>query len=115
VVFREVSFEPTFHKWAGELCRGFQLHITDRLAYKPYFTTLALLGVIRELYPDDFAWRQPPYEYETERLPIDLLTGNSAIREGLDKGTLVADLEAAWQQELVEFMEARREFLLYGE
>ncbi|MDD2901700.1 MAG: DUF1343 domain-containing protein [Syntrophales bacterium] len=115
VVFREVSFEPTFHKWAGELCRGFQLHISDRLAYKPYFTTLALLGVIRELYPDDFAWRQPPYEYETERLPIDLLTGNSAIREGLDKGTLVADLEAAWQQELVEFMEARREFLLYGE
>jgi uncharacterized protein YbbC (DUF1343 family) len=115
VILREASFEPTFHKWTGELCRGFQLHVTDRLDFKPYFNTLAILGVIRELYPEDFAWRQPPYEYETERLPIDLLTGDAAIREGLDKGAPVADLEAAWQGELEEFMEARREFLLYGE
>jgi len=115
VVFREVSFEPTFHKWAGELCRGFQLHVTDRLAFKPYFTTLALLGVIRELYPGDFAWKQPPYEYETERRPIDLLTGDAAIREGLEQGTPVRELEAAWQEELGEFLNARREFLLYGD
>ncbi|MFZ5452701.1 MAG: exo-beta-N-acetylmuramidase NamZ family protein [Thermodesulfobacteriota bacterium] len=115
VILREVSFEPTFHKWAGELCRGFQLHVTDRLAYKPYFTTLALLGVIRELYPDDFAWRQPPYEYETERRPIDLLTGDAAIREGLEQGTPVRELEAAWQEELARFREARQEFLLYPE
>jgi uncharacterized protein YbbC (DUF1343 family) len=115
VILREASFEPTFHKWAGKLCRGFQLHVTDRLAFKPYFTTLALLGVIRELYPHEFAWRQPPYEYETERLPIDLLTGDAAIREGLDQGTPVADLEAAWQNDLQEFLQARREFLLYGD
>ncbi|MBI4796500.1 MAG: DUF1343 domain-containing protein [Deltaproteobacteria bacterium] len=115
VVLREASFEPTFHKWAGELCHGFQLHITDRLTYKPYFTTLALLGVIRELYPEDFAWRQPPYEYETERLPIDLLTGDAAIREGLDQGSPVTDLEASWQEELEKFLEARQEFLLYEE
>ena len=72
VVLREVAFEPTFHKWAGQLCRGFQLHVTDRSAFKPYYTTLVLLSVIRRLYPEQFAWRQPPYEYETERLPIDL-------------------------------------------
>lgn len=115
VVFREATFEPTFHKWAGELCRGFQLHVTDRLTFKPYFTTLALLGVIRELYPEDFAWRQPPYEYETERLPIDLLTGDAVIRKGLDKGTPVQELEAAWQLELGDFLESRREFLLFSE
>lgn len=115
VVFREAFFEPTFHKWAGELCHGFQFHVIDRLSFKPYFTTLALLSVIRELYPEDFAWRQPPYEYETERLPIDLLTGDAAIREGLDKGTTVPDLEAAWQKELGEFLDARQDFLLYGE
>ncbi|OGP71036.1 MAG: hypothetical protein A2Z73_00420 [Deltaproteobacteria bacterium RBG_13_60_28] len=115
VVLREAFFEPTFHKWAGELCHGFQLHITDRRSFKPYFTTLALLGVIRQLYPEDFAWRQPPYEYETERLPIDLLTGDAAIREGLDKGTPVPDLEASWQKELGEFLDARQDFLLYGE
>ena len=115
VILREAWFEPTFHKWAGELCHGFQLHVTDRPIFKPYFTTLALLGAIRRLYPEQFAWRQPPYEYETVRLPIDLLTGDVGIREGLDAGADVRDLEAAWQEELAEFMAARREFLLYPE
>jgi uncharacterized protein YbbC (DUF1343 family) len=113
VVLREVAFEPTFHKWAGEFCHGFQLHVIDRAAFKPYFTTLALLGVIRRLYPGQFAWRQPPYEYETERLPIDLLTGDAAIREGLDAGRPIADLEAAWQPELDNYLAASREFWLY--
>jgi uncharacterized protein YbbC (DUF1343 family) len=114
VVLREAAFEPTFHKWAGEPCYGFQLHVTDRLAFKPYFTTLALLSVIRRLYPGQFAWRQPPYEYETERLPIDLLTGDAAIREGIDAGRPISDLEAAWQPDLKVFSERGREFWLYG-
>ena len=113
VILREAHFEPTFHKWAGELCRGFQLHVTDRGSFKPYYTTLALLGAIRELYPEQFAWRQPPYEYENERLPIDLLTGDAAIRLGLERGLTAAELEAAWQEDLARFMETRREFLLY--
>ena len=113
VVLRKVGFEPTFHKWAGELCHGFQLHVTDRQAFKPYYTTLSLLAVIRRLYPEQFAWRQPPYEYETERLPIDLLTGDAAIREGLDAGRPVAVLEAAWQADLEAFRQASREFWLY--
>jgi uncharacterized protein YbbC (DUF1343 family) len=114
VVFREVAFEPTFHKWAGEPCYGFQLHVTDRLAFKPYDTTLALLWVIRRLYPEQFTWRQPPYEYETERLPIDLLTGDAAIREGLDAGRPPAELSAAWQPGLAAFIEASRAFWLYS-
>ncbi len=115
VILREAHFEPTFHKWAGELCRGFQLHVTDRASFKPYYTTLALLAAIRELYPEQFAWRQPPYEYENERLPIDLLTGDAAIRLGLEQGLSAAELEAAWQEDLARFMETRREFLLYPE
>ncbi len=100
VILREAHFEPTFHKWAGELCRGFQLHVTDRESFKPYYTTLALLAAIRELYPEQFAWRQPPYEYENERLPIDLLTGDAAIRLGLEEGRSAAELEADWQEDL---------------
>jgi uncharacterized protein YbbC (DUF1343 family) len=115
VILREVCFEPTFHKWSGQVCKGFQLHVTHRRAFKPYYTTLALLWAIRQLYPEQFAWREPPYEYETERLPIDLLTGDAAIREGIDQGTRPAELEAAWQEELAGFMEARRGFLLYGD
>ncbi len=113
VIFREVVFEPTFHKWAGEPCRGFQLHVTDRRAFKPYLTTLALLRAVLQVHPEHFAWRQPPYEYETERLPMDLLTGDPAIREGLVQGVPVPELEAAWQAELAEFLSCRRPFLLY--
>jgi uncharacterized protein YbbC (DUF1343 family) len=115
VILRTACFEPTFHKFAGELCRGFQLHVTDRRTFKPYYTTLALLRVIRELYPEKFAWRQPPYEYETVRLPIDLLTGDDLIRRGLENGLTVPELENAWQEDLNRFMEVRQEFLLYPE
>jgi uncharacterized protein YbbC (DUF1343 family) len=115
VILREACFEPTFHKWNGEMCCGFQLHVIDRGSYKPYFTTLALLAAIRELYPERFAWRQPPYEYETSRLPIDLLTGDAAIRLGLERGLSAAELEDSWQGDLAGFMETRRQFLLYPE
>jgi uncharacterized protein YbbC (DUF1343 family) len=113
VILRPACFEPTFHKWAGQVCRGFQLHVTDRRTFKPYYTTLALLVAIRELYLEQFAWRLPPYEYETARLPFDLLTGDAAIRLALEQGFSAADLEDAWQEDLARFMEVRREFLIY--
>ena len=84
-------------------------------SFKPYFTTLALLAAIREIYPERFAWRRPPYEYETSRLPIDLLTGDAAIRLGLERGLSAAELEDSWQGDLAGFMQTRREFLLYPE
>ncbi len=113
VVLREASFEPTFHKWAGEVCHGFQFHVTDRQSFKPYLTTLTLLQVILELYPQKFAWRQPPYEYETERLPMDLLTGDGGIRQGLEAGIPPAQMEAGWESGIAQFLSVRREFLLY--
>ncbi|MFA5111397.1 MAG: DUF1343 domain-containing protein [Desulfobaccales bacterium] len=115
VILRTACFEPTFHKWAGALCRGFQLHVTDRQAFKPYYTTLTLLAAIQRLYPDRFAWRQPPYEYETVRLPFDLLTGDDLIRRGLENGLTVPELEAAWEDDLNRFLEVRGEFLIYEE
>jgi uncharacterized protein YbbC (DUF1343 family) len=115
VILRTACFEPTFQKWAGELCRGFQLHVTERSAFKPYYTTLALLAAIRELYPEQFTWRQPPYEYEMVRLPFDLLTGDDSIRQGLEKGMSATELEDSWQEDLAQFMEVRGEFLLYEE
>ncbi len=114
VILREVGFEPTFHKWQGRLCRGFQLHVTDRRAFKPYYTTLAILAAVLKLYPGEFAWRPPPYEFETERLPFDLLTGDAAIRDGLETGRSPAELEAAWQEPLKNFQELIRDFWLYN-
>ena len=113
VFLRETWFQPTFHKWAGEVCGGFQLHVTDRRAFKPYFTTLAILQVVLQLYPDQFHWRQPPYEYEYDRLPIDLLTGDPKIRQGLEKNLPLVQLEQDWTMGLQEFLQQRQEHLLY--
>jgi uncharacterized protein YbbC (DUF1343 family) len=74
-VFREDYFQPTFHKFASELCGGAQIHVTDRNAFRPFQTGIEIIRVIRRLYPDHFAWKQPPYEYETEKLPIEILLG----------------------------------------
>jgi len=109
----EVSFRPTFQKWAGEVCRGFFLQVSDREAFRPYRTTLVLLQALLELYPGKYQWKPPPYEYETERMPIDLLIGNMAIRRGLESGTPIPELEAGWQGELEEFNNIRETFLLY--
>jgi uncharacterized protein YbbC (DUF1343 family) len=113
LTFREVSFEPTFHKWQGRSCRGFQLHVTHPKIFKPFRTTLCLLSTILSLYPRDFAWQNPPYEYETERLPMDLLLGDNGVRRGLEEGTPVLELEAGWAGELNQFKDKCREIYLY--
>lgn len=73
--FREADFQPMFQKFAGELCHGAQLHVTDRKAFLPYLTGLRIIHTIRRMYGDHFAWKEPPYEYEYERLPIEILLG----------------------------------------
>jgi uncharacterized protein YbbC (DUF1343 family) len=73
--FREVWFQPTFHKFAGQLCAGAQLHVLDRNQFLPYRTALEIIRTIRRMYGDFFAWQQPPYEYEYQRLPIEVLLG----------------------------------------
>lgn len=78
---RPVWFEPTFQKWQGRTCGGLFLHPTDPAAFRSYRTTLALLRAVHELWPRDFAWREPPYEYENVLLPIDILAGSTAVRE----------------------------------
>src|SRR2546423_4143870 len=73
--FRELFFQPTFQKFAGELCGGAQLHVINWSAFRPFETGREIIRRIRKLYPDSFAWKQPPYEYEREKLPIEILLG----------------------------------------
>ena len=84
VRFRGLRFRPTFDKWAGESCGGVFLHVTDPLAFRPYETTLRILATVKALWPEGFAWRPPPYEYESEKAPIDILAGSSRLREWID-------------------------------
>lgn len=92
VVFRPVRFEPTFQKAQGVSCGGLCLHVVDRLAFRPYRTTLAILTSVRSLWPEDFQWRMPPYEYETTLMPIDILTGNRDVRATIDVGARPDDI-----------------------
>ncbi len=113
VVLREHAFEPTFHKWKGEVCRGFQMHVTDVAAYKPYLTTLAILQDIIAEHGRRFEWKQPPYEYVTDRLPIDVLTGDPAVRQALEGGGDLRALERSWRAEIAAFAREAREVRLY--
>ncbi|MEN8140498.1 MAG: DUF1343 domain-containing protein [Thermodesulfobacteriota bacterium] len=112
-LLRPLFFEPTFHKWAGETCGGFQIHVTDPDAFRPYRTSLALLQAISRLYPDEFAYKEPPYEYEFDKLPLDLILGDSDLRQALAAGGDIMELEAAWMPELNDFLDKRRQVLLY--
>ncbi len=113
VILREVSFQPTFHKWAGHVCSGFQLHVTDVRTYKPYYTSLCLLQDTMSLYPDAFSWREPPYEYEYEKLPIDLILGDDSVRRALEEGADLCELTASWDSHLNSFEALRQQFFLY--
>jgi uncharacterized protein YbbC (DUF1343 family) len=110
---RPLLFEPTSGKWSREGCAGFQLHVTDSAAFLPYRTSLALLQAVQLLYPQDFQYKQPPYEYEFERLPMDLILGDSDIRRQLESGVPVVEIEAGWQRELAEFAGLRARYFLY--
>ncbi len=113
VQFREISFIPQFDKWEGAPCQGLQLHVTDPESYKPYYTTLAIIQEVMGAWPDQFSWLPPPYEYEFEKLPIDIITGDEEIRRGLEEGRDLDAMEASWQEELEGFLAQRRQYLLY--
>lgn len=90
---RPLRFEPTFHKFHGESCGALFVHPTDLAEARSYRTTLALLAAARKLAPADFGWRAPPYEYEAELMPIDILTGDTRVREAIDGGATRSDLD----------------------
>jgi len=110
---RPLRFEPTSGKWMGQVCTGFQIHVLNPDQFRPYRTSLALFQAIRCLYPEQFAYKSPPYEYEFERLPMDLIIGDKMVREGLENGVPIAELERVWQEELDEYRQLRRAVFLY--
>jgi uncharacterized protein YbbC (DUF1343 family) len=115
---RSCGFEPTFHKHQGQLCHGIQIH-TDSVHYQhrrftPYRLTALFLKALRLEYPDYAIWRDFPYEYETERLAIDLLSGGTFLREWVDDSAAEpADLDDHLQPDEALWREQRRALLLY--
>jgi uncharacterized protein YbbC (DUF1343 family) len=113
VRFRPLSFRPTFHKFAGRVCGGVQIHVTDREAFRPYLTGVAALRSLRNLAGDAFAWRTEVYEFVADRPAIDLLTGGDQIRRGIEAGLSLAELRATWQAEQEAFHQRRADCLCY--
>ena len=110
---RPLRFEPTSGKWAGQGCNGFQLHVTEVETFRPYRTSLALFQAVRSLYPDGFAYKDPPYEYEYQRLPMDLILGDSKVREAIENGVSILELEQGWHAELEDYRQRSSALFLY--
>jgi len=118
VKLRECHFEPTFQKHVHNLCKGFQLHCEhksfDDHLFKPFRFFALLFKALRLECPSILKWKQPPYEYEHERLAIDLLSGSSLLREWVDDSTSkVEELEQALKKDEKQWEQIRRPFMIY--
>jgi uncharacterized protein YbbC (DUF1343 family) len=113
VWFRPVYFEPTFQKHAQVMCGGVQIHVRDRRVFEPYLTGITVIATIRSLYPEPFLWRQPPYEYETRKMPIEILCGGDRIPGMIEAGYSSGEFRQAWQNDVSAFASRRTPYLLY--
>ena len=115
---RECWFEPTFHKHARKLCGAVQIHVDDPAydhgAFRPWRLVAAAFKALRALRPDYDLWRDFPYEYEHDRLAIDLINGGELLRQWVDDASATpADLEALAGPDEETWREERKSVLLY--
>ncbi|UOA09789.1 exo-beta-N-acetylmuramidase NamZ domain-containing protein [Methylobacter sp. S3L5C] len=117
---RECWFEPTFHKYAGKLCAGVQIHVEDgaydHAAFRPWRLQALAFKALRRQQPDYRLWRDFPYEYELDRLAIDVINGSPLLREWVDDAAAMPeDLEMITRMDELAWEQARLPFLLYQE
>jgi uncharacterized protein YbbC (DUF1343 family) len=115
---RQCWFEPTFHKHSGRLCAGLQLHVEDGSydhdAFKPWRAQALAFKALRRLRPDYDLWRDFPYEYERDRLAIDLINGSELLRHWVDDpAAAIADLDALASTDELAWTEEREGVLIY--
>jgi uncharacterized protein YbbC (DUF1343 family) len=114
-VLRRHDFIPTFQKWHGDYCRGLQVHVNDPRAYEPVFTTAAILAAILKTSNGKFVFTDPPYEYDTVRMPFDILSGDERLRKMLlNRGDLIAEKEC-WRASYGPFVTRFAEAAHYPE
>jgi uncharacterized protein YbbC (DUF1343 family) len=111
--FRPIQYQPTFHKYAGEICEGCFVHVLDRRAFQPVLTYVAILQEIRRQGGVRLKWNDPPYEYEAVKLPIDILAGNEWLREDIDALKPLSEIHQRFLEECAAFEPTRKAHLLY--
>ncbi|MCD4740976.1 MAG: DUF1343 domain-containing protein [Desulfobacteraceae bacterium] len=110
---RPVKFEPVAGKWNNQTCNGFQIHFINQETFKPYKTSLVLLQEIIRLYKNDFKFKSPPYEYEYNKLPMDLILGSKKLRLQIENMENIDKIEESWQKPLNNFNKISKKFYLY--
>jgi uncharacterized protein YbbC (DUF1343 family) len=113
VSFRASNFMPTFQKHAGQTCGGLQIHVTERNSFEPVISGLAIIKICRDLYPQYFKWKEPPYEYVYDQTPFDVIAGTGTIREAFEDGSELESIAAGWNEELRIFGELKQKYHLY--
>ena len=113
VKFRPTLFSPAFQKHAGLVCGGVQVHVTNRRLFQPFLAYLLLIVAARRQNPKAFAWRKPPYEYETEKAPFDILCGTDRVRKAIEKSRSPRTFAAEWASQVTSFKRRRTKYLLY--
>ncbi|MBN2714259.1 MAG: DUF1343 domain-containing protein [Deltaproteobacteria bacterium] len=113
VQFRPMSFKPMFQKHAGQVCHGAQLHVTDRHRFLPFKTGVAIIRALKTIAPDQFQWREAPYEFVADIPAMDLLCGSDAIRQGIDAGWSLEALCDSWREGETRFKGLKSHFHLY--
>jgi uncharacterized protein YbbC (DUF1343 family) len=112
-VLRPLVFLPTFQKHQGIPTGGFQIHVTDRKTFEPWRLCQTLCREFYHHLGDEFKWKQPPYEYEYDRMPIDLINGTDQLRLWVEKNGSRAEYDAIMKPGLETFKQQRAEVLLY--
>ena len=113
VFFRSCGFRPTFQKHAEEICGGVQIHVTDRRSFRPVITGIAIVKAIYELYPEDFRWKDPPYEYVFDKNPFDVVAGSGVLRGQIEDRASIDQIQESWLAPLDEFQGLRQNYLIY--
>lgn len=97
----------------GEICGGVQVHVKDRNRFEPYLTGIAVISGARSLYPGLFQWQNPPYEYEFEKIPIEIICGGAEIPDMIEHDAPWDQIRQSWQNDLDDFIRLREPYLLY--
>ncbi|MCP4146299.1 MAG: DUF1343 domain-containing protein [bacterium] len=113
VVFVPVFFKPEFSKYSGEVCKGVFVRVRDFAGFGSYRIYYEIIRIIRSTYPDQFKWKEPPYEFEYTRPPIDMICGSASIRKAIEKNIPFAKLNTGIEQEVQAYLEGINEYLLY--
>lgn len=113
-ILRPVNFQPCSGKWQNQVCHGFQIHVTSPQEYRPYKTSLMVLQKIIQLWPDKFQWKEPPYEYEYNKRPIDLILGSSSLADQIEQMGNLDAIETSWEEAVARFKTISMDFWLYG-